>query len=237
MMWKQAKEGGLWEKAMAGMQFGLSSGGSLVEMKVNEAAESAIPRLKAAIAKETKQRDAIAEQMKDEEDAHKHDLETLKDLDTARKTLQQQTLNQAYLEQAYNERRGILLQHEQRAKDAPFTPGLGELASYRGPYGFLAREVLAGRDRAKQESGFADPEEMAALRSEYGTISRDFGTDYRSATTHAARRKAFQRYSERVQGLLTGHVSPEMQLEQIHLELKQLNDQARKEGLVVRGPD
>jgi hypothetical protein len=175
--------------------------------------------------------------MKDEEDAHKQDIDRLKDLDAARKTLEQQTLQQAYLQQAYNEREARLLQQQQRAKDAPFTPGLGELASYRGQYGFLAREVLAGRDYAKREQGFADPEELAHLRSEYGTISADFGSDMRSARTHAARRKAFQRYSERVQGLLTGHVSPEQQLEQIANELKTLNEKAKNEGLVVRGPD
>jgi hypothetical protein len=161
--WERAKSGGLFEKSMAGLEFGMTAGESVVGKKVNEIAEAAIPKLRAAIEKEAARRDALAKELDDEADAHKTDVDKLNKYTEAREKILEEERRQSALQSAYDRQLAVAGRHLREAKDAPFTPGLGELSGYSGPYAFIAREVLAGRDLAKRQAGFSNRGEFASL--------------------------------------------------------------------------
>lgn len=198
---------------------------------------AAIKNYKAAIEQESNTREDIKEKLDNEARAHEKEVHNLEKLDAARTELLNHIKDQNKLQAVYNQQMGYALKQQAEQKAANFTPGLQELAGYRGPYGAIARESLLARDAAKRSLGFASPEELQNLRMGASAAWNDLRGDIAGAKTPGDRNKAFRRYGERMDSMLTGHSTPEHHLEVIAEHIKELNEKAKGEGLIIRGPE
>jgi hypothetical protein len=241
---KDAQQGGLWEKASAGVKYAISGGGLMTERNLHESAVASQKALEEQIKRETETRDKLTDSLADEKEKHDEDVSKLKKLDAARQTLTEAIEESAKHEKEkaskqalYNNAIGAAMRNQSEAQNAPYTPGLQEMAGYRGPYGEIARQSLAARDAAKQSLSLATPEDLAKLRTGYNEAGNTLRTDLAGATTAQGRNKAFQRYDQSLQGLLGGRVTPEHNLEVIAEHIKQLNEKASGEGLKIQGTE
>ena len=218
--------------ALAGYNFGADQKASLVT-----SLDATIQNFKKQIEEESKKRTEMQNTLDDEQEKHQEDVRVLQKLTEARKGLLETMRQQTERQKAYDQQISVALRNQTEVRNAPFTPGLQELAGYQGPFARIAQEVLLARNAAKRQAGFANPGELGGLNAEIRGAQFDLGNELRGATTFQGRQAAFRKYGERLQGLLTGRISPEHNLEVIADHIKQLNESAKAEGLIVRGKD
>jgi hypothetical protein len=123
---------------------------------------------------------------------------------------------------------------------SPYTPGLSELAKTNTPYGQLARLIELRTGQAKAASGYASPEEFAALQSGASANTAQLRSDLAAAGGNPlAVKAAFARSAQSLRGMLGEHGNdPQIQhLQKIDDSMAELTRRAKEEGLVVTPAD
>lgn len=206
-----------------------NGGNTLQHAKTWKNAEINLASAEANRQKQQEVVERLTNKLSDEADAHESQVKKYKKLESATDKLKESIEKGAEATALHAK----LIRDQTEKQNAPYTPGLNEMAQYGGPYGWVARESLAARSYAKMAMSFATPGEFASMNQEVIKAQGQFRNDMANASNGPARQQAFRRYDERMQQLLTGRITPEHSLEVIADQIKSLNDKAARGGMKV----